>query len=190
MKTSSEIKLQIFAIILIIIGGLNWGSIGLFGTNLVEELNNWTFRNKWFTNSIYILVGIAAIYLIFQRDIFLPFLSDTIVPINNYKYYHNNNSNSSIRINAQGATGVIYWAANPGHLSTNPRDAYDQYQNSGYVPVNADGTALLFFNCPRQYQVMGGFRTLPKHIHYRLVYGHGTNTGLNISQVLTINVDC
>lgn len=189
MKTLSEIKLQMLAIVLIIIGGINWGSIGLFGKNLLEELNNWTFKNKWVIRSIYILVGIAAIYLIFKRDTFLPFLGETILPIKQYKYY-TNDSNTSIRINATGASGVIYWAAEPGKLTSNPQDAYNQYTNSGYVPVNPDGTAILYFNCPRQYQVMGGLKTLPKHVHYRLVYGHGTDTGLNISQVFTININC
>ena len=40
-------------------GGLNWGLVGLFDFNLVAALFG---TDSWFSNLIYILVGIAAIY--------------------------------------------------------------------------------------------------------------------------------
>lgn len=43
---------------LIIIGGINWGLIGLFDYNLVDALFG---SANWFTRAIYILVGISAI---------------------------------------------------------------------------------------------------------------------------------
>jgi len=44
--------------ILLLIGGLNWGLVGLFGFNLVEWLS---FGLTWLQNTVYILVGVSAI---------------------------------------------------------------------------------------------------------------------------------
>ncbi len=46
------------AIVLLIIGGLNWGTVGLLDMNLVEIV----FGTAMFTKLVYILVGVAAIY--------------------------------------------------------------------------------------------------------------------------------
>ena len=46
------------ALTLIIVGGINWGLIGLFDYNLVDALFG---GSNWFTRLIYILVGISAI---------------------------------------------------------------------------------------------------------------------------------
>lgn len=46
---------------LVIVGGINWGLIGLFDYNLVGAI----FGNTtWFTRLIYTLVGISAIWAI------------------------------------------------------------------------------------------------------------------------------
>jgi hypothetical protein len=51
--------LNAIALILIIVGGINWGLVGLFDFNLVSAIFG---VETWFTNLIYILVGLAAIY--------------------------------------------------------------------------------------------------------------------------------
>jgi uncharacterized membrane protein YuzA (DUF378 family) len=49
------------ALILVIIGGLNWGLVGIFGFNLVA----WIFGAVYvIARIIYILVALAAIYMI------------------------------------------------------------------------------------------------------------------------------
>ena len=49
-------------LVLVIIGGLNWGIIGIVNVNLVHVIfGNMTFM----TRLIYILVGLAAVYLIY-----------------------------------------------------------------------------------------------------------------------------
>jgi len=45
----------------LIVGGLNWGLIGLFNFNLVTTI----FGTAIITKIIYVLVGISAIYMIF-----------------------------------------------------------------------------------------------------------------------------
>jgi uncharacterized membrane protein YuzA (DUF378 family) len=44
---------------LVIIGGLNWGLVGLFNYNLVDAIFGAT---SWFSRLIYILVGVSAIF--------------------------------------------------------------------------------------------------------------------------------
>jgi len=47
---------------LLIIGGLNWGLVGLGGWNVVDMLlGSW----PWVVQVIYILVGLAAVLMIF-----------------------------------------------------------------------------------------------------------------------------
>ncbi len=48
------------ALVLIIAGGINWGFVGTFNLNLVETI----FGVNVLTRIIYVLVGIASIYMI------------------------------------------------------------------------------------------------------------------------------
>ena len=52
--------LDIVALVLVIVGGLNWGLVGLFQFDLVATLFG---AGSVLSNIVYILVGIAAIYL-------------------------------------------------------------------------------------------------------------------------------
>lgn len=51
--------LNVIALLLVIIGGLNWGLVGLFDFNLVAAIFG---EDTWLTNLVYILVGLAALY--------------------------------------------------------------------------------------------------------------------------------
>lgn len=53
------------AMILVIIGGLNWGLIGLFDLDLVSTL----FGATILTRIIYILVGVSAVWMIFASTL-------------------------------------------------------------------------------------------------------------------------
>ena len=47
--------------VLVIIGGLNWGLVGIFEWNLLEWLlGGW----EWLLRLVYILIGLAALYMI------------------------------------------------------------------------------------------------------------------------------
>jgi uncharacterized protein len=63
-------KLLIVSIILVIIGALNWGWVGLTSNNLVSSINNATFRDESFERIIYVLVGLAGLYLLFNIGLF------------------------------------------------------------------------------------------------------------------------
>lgn len=53
--------LGVISLILLIIGGLNWGLVGVFEFNLVEKV----FTQGWLVRLVYVLVGLAALYKIF-----------------------------------------------------------------------------------------------------------------------------
>ncbi len=50
------------ALVLLIIGGLNWGLVGLFNYNLVTMI--FGVGTMW-TNVVYVLVGASALYAAF-----------------------------------------------------------------------------------------------------------------------------
>ena len=51
---------SVIALILVIVGALNWLLIGIFSFNLVTWI---TMGVKWLESAIYILVGLAGIYM-------------------------------------------------------------------------------------------------------------------------------
>lgn len=52
------------------LGAINWGLVGLFNFNLVEQLCALLGSKDLLTKIIYILVGLAGLY--FAIDIFVP----------------------------------------------------------------------------------------------------------------------
>lgn len=63
--------------ILIIIGALNWLMVGLFQYNIVEKLLGYrSFTSRF----VYIIVGVCALAILFDRDTYLPFLGETVMP--------------------------------------------------------------------------------------------------------------
>ena len=53
---------DLIALILVIIGGLNWGLVGLLDFNLVDAI---FVAGSTLSRIIYILVGLAALYMIY-----------------------------------------------------------------------------------------------------------------------------
>lgn len=68
MKTNTKIrrtkmkKLDILVAILLVVGGLNWGLVGLFDLNLVSTL----FGTSIIATIVYALVGLSALYQVVQ----------------------------------------------------------------------------------------------------------------------------
>ncbi|AKB30125.1 DUF378 domain-containing protein [Methanosarcina siciliae C2J] len=53
---------DLIALILVIVGGLNWGLVGLFEYNLVDAIFG---VGSTLSRIIYIIVGLAALYMIY-----------------------------------------------------------------------------------------------------------------------------
>ena len=52
--------LTLLAIVLLVVGGLNWGLVGLFQFNLVATLFG---ESSMLSNIVYVLVGLSAVYV-------------------------------------------------------------------------------------------------------------------------------
>lgn len=52
-------NLGMIALVLLVIGGLNWGLVGLMNFNLVTTI----LGTGMLTNLVYILVGLSAVYV-------------------------------------------------------------------------------------------------------------------------------
>ncbi|MBU3913767.1 MAG: DUF378 domain-containing protein [Nanoarchaeota archaeon] len=50
------------ALVLVIIGGLNWGLVGAFNIDLVQLVLG---SVSWLATTVYILVGLAALYTLY-----------------------------------------------------------------------------------------------------------------------------
>lgn len=124
---------------------------------------------------IYIIIGIAALYLFFNRNYYLPFLGETVLPTIVPFKKNSKNTIKTIVKNLPPKSTIIYWGAVPEEVSgqaaiTDPYTAYSNYTNSGIVLSNENGEAELEYECPVQYEVskFGVLRKkLNRHIHYR-----------------------
>ncbi len=134
-----------------------------------------------------LLVGISALYLIFAPHVrtFLPFLGKTVFPPSLILLSEQANTNATVKVEANGAEKVAYWAAHPdhGYVEEDPFNAYSKYENIGVAAVK-DGHAILKLRCPTEYKVYNGMVKLPKHVHYRLIYSNGV-----VSEVKTIKLE-
>lgn len=59
MKLNS---IDVIAFILVIVGGLNWGLVGVFDFNLVDSLFG---EGSGLSRIVYVLVGLAALYMLY-----------------------------------------------------------------------------------------------------------------------------
>jgi uncharacterized membrane protein YuzA (DUF378 family) len=58
-------RLELPALLLVIVGALNWGLVGLFGVDLVAELVGEEFgQTNLASRIVYVLVGLAGLALI------------------------------------------------------------------------------------------------------------------------------
>lgn len=170
------------AIILVLIGAINWGFIALFQIDLVKKL-----FPRCTQTLIYILVAIAAVYLAIQRDTYLPFLGESVFPANLLTERVPTKFNLQVPVQVAPNSYVVYWASTePGTGAETPnwKMAYDQYQNSGIVRSNEQGLATLKLNCPQRYTVGLFNNTLYKHVHYRVA-----KDNIWLSRVMTVNVE-
>lgn len=55
--------LSITALVLVIIGGINWGLVGFFDYNLVDSLFG---VDSFLSRTIYAIVGVAALWMVFS----------------------------------------------------------------------------------------------------------------------------
>ena len=183
MSIYVETYVKMFVSVIALIGAINWGIVGTFEINLVEEFG------KLFTDIntrtsviqiIYILVGLCGLLLLLRRDTYLPFLGKAVFPVQKESTPQNMKERKEhILTDLPENARVIYWAALPNtEVVEDPVKAYGDYSNQGVVIANTNGEATLVFDKPASYKVPSG-RTLDPHVHYRYwtEYGIASEVG-------------
>jgi uncharacterized membrane protein YuzA (DUF378 family) len=165
-------KLYKVVVFLILVGGLNWLTVGLFGKDLVRAVIPLRYA-RW----VYVLVGAAALSLLFCRDVYLPFLGETLVPSGALATKAPTNANEQVTVQVRPGAKVLYWAAEPNPTQGTDlptwSQAYQEYENSGVVVADDTGKAVLRIRGPPQdYRVPWKGR-IESHVHFRSDEGNG-----------------
>jgi uncharacterized membrane protein YuzA (DUF378 family) len=162
-------KLYMISLVLIIVGSLNWFIIGLTGVNFLDNLG-------FFSKIIYIIVGLSAFMIMFNRDTYLPFLGESVVPCSILSNRTPPGADTEVVITGPAGKKVLFWAAEPNSEQLKElhdwRKAYSDFQNIGVATFGANGTAILSVRKPQQYQVPWK-GALKAHIHYRICGENG-----------------
>ena len=183
MNTIIKKYLYIFFMSILIIGGLNWGFVGVFCMNLVDKI----FGRFGLSRPIFILVGICTIGVMFCRDFYLPFLGESAVPCGAIKEKTPEGATVTMTIRVKPGQKILYWASEPAteKLKTIKRwdEAYLGYENAGVTVADDKGNAVLRVRKPQAYTVPVKGQLEP-HIHYRACMGGGF-----IGRVETVYLD-
>lgn len=147
---------NLFARFLLIIGGINYLFL------------SFTDKSPIMIKIVFMLIGLSALYFLFDRDYYLPFLGECAIPIGIQKPIENLKQIklSGLPVN----TNIIYWGAKPSsQIIENPLEAYKDYSNSNIGKTDDNGDIIIELECPSEYTVpkFGFKRKLKRHIHYR-----------------------
>jgi uncharacterized membrane protein YuzA (DUF378 family) len=164
------------AMVLVVVGAVVWFIYGLTAgrVNVVERVFG---KGSGVARAIFILVGLAAAYVMFDRDLYLPFLGETVIPNGALPEKTPERWSEKAVVDVPVNTKVIFWAAEPageGALGkvVGPAEAYGAYENAGVTVSSADGKAELRVRSPQSYRVpVRGL--LEPHIHYRIYTSDG-----------------
>lgn len=129
---------------------------------------------------IYIIITISGIIMILinEKETYIPFINDGIIPNGIIKEMYPENYEIEKKIYSEPGDIVIYWATEKEDLNEaeldyiNEKYAYGNYENSGMSITNAAGVAILRIKEPREYYKKEYFglknKIERKHIKYRI----------------------
>jgi uncharacterized membrane protein YuzA (DUF378 family) len=171
MYINKKIYMVIF--VLVLIGGINWLIIGFMGSDPVRN-----FLSRRWASYLHIVIGVAALLLVFRRDVYLPFLGETLVPAGAIMLKTPQGANESVTIKTRPGAKVIYWATEPNPNGSDKvvaawNDAYKNFENSGVVQAAEDGVAILRIRGPPQPYKVPMKGTLKAHVHFRVENPYG-----------------
>jgi uncharacterized membrane protein YuzA (DUF378 family) len=165
--------LHLIAMVLVIVGGLNWGSVGIFGLDLVRAV----FGRGTIARIIYIAVAVSALILAFNRASYLPFLGETVMPCSILQERVPDHADTEVSLHGltPGAK-VLYWATEPATEGlariVDWRRAYLDFANAGVTTADAAGHAILRIRKPQPYSVPVKGR-IEAHVHWRVCGNDG-----------------
>jgi len=155
--------MSLIARVLLMLGGLNY----FFRTSI--NANIFGFMGDYYMYVMSLLIGVSALYFVFDRDYYLPFLGYTVMPIQMSKPV--GDIKKIILNNLPSNVNVIAWGAKNGEkVYDNPYDAYGEYGNTFVGKTDSKGEVTVELPCPSEYYVtkFGVMnKKLSKHIHYR-----------------------
>jgi uncharacterized membrane protein YuzA (DUF378 family) len=164
-------KMHKFVMILILLGAVNYLTIAAFRFSIIQKI---TVKES-FAEMVYFIIGICALYIMFNRDTYLPFLGETIIPCNILIDSEPKDATKKIRLQVSPNSKVIYWASEPSYtgMIVDYKKAYGDFLNSGVASSNNEGFVDIYIREPQPYFVpVKGI--LEPHIHYRVCDGQGT----------------
>lgn len=153
------------AMVLILVGAINWGLIGAFRVNLVDRVLG---KGALAGRALYIGVGLCALLIAFNRDTYLPFLGESVFPCAVLGDQVPPGATRSIQVRVQPGAKVVFWASEPsdGRGLVNYKEAYGKYQNAGVATAEPNGMVTLKVREPQPYTVPFKGKLEP-HIHFR-----------------------
>jgi uncharacterized membrane protein YuzA (DUF378 family) len=180
---------HMIAMILVVIGALNWGLIGALGFNAVAAIAG----RGVVANAIYALVGLAGLLVAFRRDTYLPFLGETVMPCAAIPESTPEHADTEVTVSelTPGAK-ILFWASEPASAATEGLariktwdQAYLEFANAGVTTVDSAGRAILRVRKPQPYTVPVHGR-IESHVHWRIcgtdgILGPVQNTMLALS---------
>jgi len=164
-------KFHMLVIALVLVGGVNWLAVGVLGKDLVRLV-----ASPKVARVIYVIVGLSALGLLFQRDIYLPFLGETLVPAGALAPKSPQGANDQVTITTKPGAKVVFWASEPnptGKALPTWKEAYGDYENSGVAVADDRGKALLRFRGPPQAYSVPVHGRLEPHVHFRVAAPDG-----------------
>lgn len=176
---SNAPKLYMFVVFIVLLSSVMWLYIGVLHSEYRIELR-----------IVMIIIGILAILVMANRDVYLPFLGPCAIPSSALPLTESRGNVTMTLSNLPPNTKVIYWAANPSKKNgKNPWSAYKNYANGGVTMSDDRGNATLSLMCPQRYTInrLGFDKLLPKHLHYR--FESKEYPGM-LSRVYTEDIDC
>lgn len=169
----SNKKLHALAILFLVIGGLNMGSMLVFKKGALSAIFG---KNTFVVNLVFLLIGISALSLAFFRDSYLPFLGKAVLPCNLMNPQTPTNADAEVQVSVQPGSKVLYWAAEPVNhglqFVQNWKKAYQEFANAGVTIADGRGVATLRVRTPQPYTVPIWGKLAP-HVHYRVCKHHG-----------------
>lgn len=145
----------------VVFGSIFGGYTSLMGNNNVHK-------------AVAVPCALAAMAVMFDRDVFLPFLGDAVLPSSVIVGERlPAGANRVVRVKVTPRAKVMYWASEPGDdVKPTPWKAYGKYKNAGVTTSDESGHAVLRIRNPSKYRVPYG-NVLSPHVHYRYMKNNG-----------------
>lgn len=156
--------LLLLARLLVVLGSINYLFLATVNVDVFKYI-----KHPIILRGVFLLIGLAAAFFLFNRDYYLPFLGEAVIPLGPSKPLQNL---TKIKITGLPSnTLVIAWGADESKETFNdPFAAYGDYANHEVVKSDENGEATVELVCPSEYHVKRfGIKKqkLDKHIHYR-----------------------